>query len=457
MRSAAQGSSSCSATWASGDATPPWWSSPSRSGSPRSATSSHSPGCGCASTASSACRTSLCRSPRAASSSSSPCRRPSWPTGPGPSTPPGAAAGGCSSQRPASSRAWPCSSRSWHPPPSGPSISRSTTQAIRTSRRTCGSTSAPTQPAQIYLACSCWKYAHATTNRSIAVGLRLVAVGATITLGYSAIRIGAVLGAVFGFSVKGLDPYAWICGDVGATLTQIGYFLPTLARRIADGRNWASAHVAYRRLQHLWAALAEAHPGITLLRPDPQRGSILHARSARFPLLRRRTEIRHGQKLLRRYLDPAVRTESEARRAAEGLTGADLVAAVTADQIHAALTRFHTGSPVEAPVEYVDAHLPLPTAEDEQLHLERVAKLLHSAQPSDTLHRSPQHRIRSPSVILRRTVLATTTALAAETALSTSASARPRCRHEPAPYCPAAPCVRRRPAHRPARGQDHKS
>ncbi|OIJ91781.1 hypothetical protein BIV25_28900 [Streptomyces sp. MUSC 14] len=237
-------------------------------------------------------------------------------------------------------------------------------------------------PAQIYLACSCWKYAHATTNRSIAVGLRLVAVGATITLGYSAIRIGAVLGAVFGFSVKGLDPYAWICGDVGATLTQIGYFLPTLARRIADGRNWASAHVAYRRLQHLWAALAEAHPGITLLRPDPQRGSILHARSAHFPLLRRRTEIRHGQKLLRRYLDPAVRTESEARRAAEGLTGAGLVAAVTADQIHAALTRFHTGSPVETPVEYVDAHLPLPTAEDEQLHLERVAGFFTPPNPA---------------------------------------------------------------------------
>jgi len=235
--------------------------------------------------------------------------------------------------------------------------------------------------AEIYLARSCWKHARATSKRSIAVGLRLVAVGATITLGYSAIRISAIFGAFFGFSVRSLDPYAWICGDVGATLTQIGYFLPTLVRRVEDGRNWASAHLAYRRLQHLWAALAEAHPGITLLRPDRQREAILHGRSAHFPLLRRRTEIRHGQKLLRRYLDPAVRTESEARRAADGLTGRDLVAAVTADQIHAALTRFHADDPVEAPVEYVDAHLPLPTAEDEQLHLERVAGFFTAPRP----------------------------------------------------------------------------
>jgi hypothetical protein len=252
-------------------------------------------------------------------------------------------------------------------------------------------------PAQIYLARSCWKYAHATTNRSIAVGLRLVAIGAAITLGYSAIRIGAVLGAVFGFSVKGLDPYAWICGDVGATLTQVGYFLPTLARRVDDGRNWASAHVAYRRLRHLWAALAQAHPGITLLRPDPRRGSILHGRSAHFPLLRRRTEIRHGQKLLRRYLDPAVRTDSEARRAAEGLTGTDLVAAVTADQIRAALTRFHADAPVEAPVEYVDAHLPLPTAEDEQLHLERVACFFTPPGPATPTTDLPSTASGAPS------------------------------------------------------------
>ncbi|MFI6528194.1 MAB_1171c family putative transporter [Streptomyces uncialis] len=227
--------------------------------------------------------------------------------------------------------------------------------------------------AEVYLVRSCWKYARSANNRSIATGLRLVAIGAAITFGYCAIRIAGVVGGIFDFSVKGLDPYAWLCGDVGATLTQIGYFLPTLSRRIGNTRTWANTHLSYRRLRKLWTALAEAHPKITLLQPDPQHDALLHGRSAHFPLLRRRVEIRHGQKLLRRYLDPTARSESEARRAGEGLDGATLAAAVTADQIHAALVRFYADAPVDAPTEYADVHLPLPTAAEELLHLERVA------------------------------------------------------------------------------------
>ncbi|MEU6290356.1 MAB_1171c family putative transporter [Streptomyces sp. NPDC046988] len=227
--------------------------------------------------------------------------------------------------------------------------------------------------AEVYLALSCWKYARATSNRSISTGLRLVAIGATITLGYSGIRMAGVFGGMLGFSVKGLDPYAWLCGDIGATLTQIGYFLPTLALRLAALRSWIDTHLAYRRLQHLWAALTEAHPGITLLQPDRQHETILQGRSVNFPLLRRSTEIRHGQKLLRRYLDPAVLTESEARRGREGLRGADLAAAVTADQIGAALVRLAEDAPVDTPVDYADSGLPLPGYEEELHHLERVA------------------------------------------------------------------------------------
>jgi hypothetical protein len=227
--------------------------------------------------------------------------------------------------------------------------------------------------AEVYLAWSCWKYAHTASNRSISTGLRLVAIGAAITLGYSGIRLAGVFGGMFHFSVKGLDPYAWICGDVGAALTQVGYFLPTLALRLASLRNGINTHLAYRRLRHLWDALTKANPGITLLQPSRQHEAILQGRSVNFPLLRRTTEIRHGQKLLRRYLDPAVLTESQARREDEGLTGDELVAAVTADQISAALVRLGKEAPVEAPAEYADSDLPLPTYDDELQHLERVA------------------------------------------------------------------------------------
>ncbi|MET9700863.1 MAB_1171c family putative transporter [Streptomyces sp. NPDC006529] len=243
--------------------------------------------------------------------------------------------------------------------------------------------------AEVYLARSCWKYARTASRPSIARGLRLISVGAVITLGYSAIRIGAVLGAVFGFSVRGLDPYAWLCGDIGAALTQVGYFLPTLATRSRAVRAWCTAHLRYRRLRPLWAAMDRADPGIALRRPARQRDDLLRGRSAEFPLLRRRVEIRGGQTLLRRYLDPAVRTASQTRRGAEGLTGAELAAAVTADQIRAALARHRAGEPVDAPADYADAELPLTTPEDELLHLERVASYFTPPRPDAPYPASP--------------------------------------------------------------------
>ncbi|MFE3326590.1 MAB_1171c family putative transporter [Streptomyces sp. NPDC059176] len=227
--------------------------------------------------------------------------------------------------------------------------------------------------AEGYLALSCWTYARRATNRSIAASLRLVTVGAVITLVYSGIRIAGIVGAEAGFSVSSLNDFAWACGDIGATLTQIGYLIPTVARRAGSVRGWAASHVRYRRLEPLWSALDQADPGITLRRPARQGQDVMRGRSAHFPLLRRRVEIRQGQKLMRRYLEPAVRAQAETRRAADGLAGPELAAAVTADQIRAALVRHAAGEPVDAPAEYADAGLSLVTTEDELLHLQRVA------------------------------------------------------------------------------------
>ncbi|WP_338677123.1 MAB_1171c family putative transporter [Streptomyces sp. SCSIO 30461] len=237
--------------------------------------------------------------------------------------------------------------------------------------------------AETYLAVSCWRYARNAVNRSIAFSLRLVTVGAAITLVYSGIRIAAIIGAETGFSVSHLNDLAWACGDIGATLTQIGYLIPTVALRAAGVRRWATAHLRYRRLGPLWSALDQADPGITLRRPSRQGRDVIRGRSAHFPLLRRRVEIRQGQKLMRRYLDPAVRTRAEQRRAAEGLSGPEFAAAVTADQIHAALVWHTAGEPAPEPAEFADSELLLDTIDDELLHLQRVAAYFASAATPD--------------------------------------------------------------------------
>ncbi|OEV30420.1 hypothetical protein AN219_11005, partial [Streptomyces nanshensis] len=72
--------------------------------------------------------------------------------------------------------------------------------------------------------------------------------------------------------------------------------------------------------------------------PRTRNGSRLRVRAITWHLYRRAVEIRDGQWALQPFLDASVRHTSEQRRSAAGLTGADLVSAVTADQIRAALS-----------------------------------------------------------------------------------------------------------------------
>ena len=236
--------------------------------------------------------------------------------------------------------------------------------------------------AEIALAVGCARQARIATSPWIKRGLRTISVGAVITLGYSAIRIGSVFGTYFGFDVRALEPYAWICGDVGAAVTQIGYFLPTVAGRAAEARVWVRDHRAYRRLKPLWTALHRAAPSIALLPPPRQLTELLRLRGVGFHVYRRTVEIRDGQIELRPYLDPEVRAAAELRRRAEGLTDPDLAAAVTADQLRDALERQRRGAPVAEPTGYADARLPSPTTEQDTRLLLRVAA--HFTPPPET-------------------------------------------------------------------------
>ncbi|NBE56506.1 MAB_1171c family putative transporter [Streptomyces boluensis] len=241
--------------------------------------------------------------------------------------------------------------------------------------------------AEIALAVGCARQARLAQDPWIARGLRTISVGAVITLGYSAIRISSVLGATFGFDVRALEPYAWICGDIGAAVTQVGYFLPTVAGRAAEVRAWGREHHAYRRLRPLWTALHRAAPSIALLPPQRQLPALLRLRGVGFHLYRRTVEIRDGQIELRPYLDPEVREAAEIRRAAQGLTDPQLAAAVTADQLRDALARQRRGAPVDEPAGYADARLASPTTADDTRLLLYVAGYFTSpAEPAAAPH-----------------------------------------------------------------------
>ncbi|KIF00909.1 hypothetical protein PL81_38465 [Streptomyces sp. RSD-27] len=237
--------------------------------------------------------------------------------------------------------------------------------------------------AEVYLARLCFKHAKSSTNRWIAAGLRTTAVGAIITLGYSSIRIGGIYGPLIGLDVTSLEETAWICGDIGATLTQVGFFLPVIVSRISAAKAWANGHYQYARLRKLWDAMDKADPSIVLEQPEPQLRELILFRSADYALIRRRTEVRDGQLFLRNYLAPGARTEAEARRRGEGLTGPDLAAAVTADQIRHAIVLRQQDKLVAAPAEYADAQLSLDDVADEVKHLLRVASFF-SAPPPET-------------------------------------------------------------------------
>lgn len=221
--------------------------------------------------------------------------------------------------------------------------------------------------AEVYLARVCWKYAGEIADRWISRGLRLIAVGAVITLGYSGIRLGAIFGAEFGFSVRPLEPYAWICGDVGATLTQIGYFTPIVATSLLVARGHRRERQQYKRLEPLWQAASAAEPSIVLVEPAKK------SQDLSFDLYRRVVEIRDAQIELRPYLDPAVRNLAEAQRTAWWRSRKYHIAAVTADQIRAALVQRQHG-PVSHRAAYADAALNTPTPQKDLRHLVRVAR-----------------------------------------------------------------------------------
>ncbi|TQE36869.1 hypothetical protein Sipo8835_09375 [Streptomyces ipomoeae] len=211
--------------------------------------------------------------------------------------------------------------------------------------------------AEVYLTVACWRLASRSPRTAVRIGLRIVSVGAAITLGYSAVRIGNVIAAALGTSLAGWEDFAWICGDIGTILTLVGWLIPTLTAQVQRTAYWIGLRRAHRQLHPLWLAFYRAVPEIVLTPNDSTATGRPPTQGISFQVYRRLVEIRDGQTAVRPYLDHDVRKDSEQRHRAAGLSGDELHAAITADQIRAALTAHTHRTPPARSTDFADQNM----------------------------------------------------------------------------------------------------
>lgn len=192
----------------------------------------------------------------------------------------------------------------------------------------------------------CRRYAKLTTRSWLRTGLITATIGAVIGLLYTVTRLADIVAARVGLDISRLEDLAEVGAGLGALLVMVGLTLHRSGPRISALVQRTRRLIAYARLRPLWAAFYALDPSIAFddrRRTDSGR-PIGRLRAVRLVLsdpeyhvARRVVEIRDGILTLRPYQDPEFAQRTRARYSGRGLAGADLDAAVTAAQIHAAL------------------------------------------------------------------------------------------------------------------------
>jgi hypothetical protein len=135
-------------------------------------------------------------------------------------------------------------------------------------------------------------------------GLRLVASGSIVALGYCLGKAAFVLAAWSGVMLPAVSKLATLCACVGAMIITTGFTIPSWGPRLSAATTWIGRVRAYRRLQPLWQTMYDAVPDIAL-EPSDTRAGDLALRDLEFRLYRRLIEIRDGRLALAAYM-PAI-------------------------------------------------------------------------------------------------------------------------------------------------------
>ncbi|MGP3999424.1 MAB_1171c family putative transporter [Streptomyces sp. 8N706] len=240
------------------------------------------------------------------------------------------------------------------------------------------------------------RYAKVSHRLWLRRGLRLIALGAFVTLGYSTIRIANLVAVPLSLDLRAWEPVAWFCGDIGALLTLIGWTLPGWGPFLGIPRRWMHTYLQYRRLLPLWKAVCAAAPAVRLTPHATGFWGGLSLGALEFRLYRQVIEIRDGQLALRDYTDPGTVREATRLGRDAGLADRALEAVVEAARLASMLRaarerdRPAAGPPPSRPVagpEQADLA-------DETAWLVEVARAFAGAPVVAALNAADSHRER---------------------------------------------------------------
>lgn len=142
----------------------------------------------------------------------------------------------------------------------------------------------------------CLRYAHVANPGWLRRGMLTTALGGAVILVYCVVRVADLVAGPLGGDLRGLEPLAWLCGDVGSMLALIGWAMPTVGPAVVK---WSRDYRAYRRLYPLWRALYREVPAIALDPPPSALRDSLRWRDIDFWLHRRVIEIQDARRALR--------------------------------------------------------------------------------------------------------------------------------------------------------------
>jgi hypothetical protein len=171
--------------------------------------------------------------------------------------------------------------------------------------------------AELSIAILCSRYARRVGRLWLRRGLRMVSLGAYLTLIFATVRVAKVLGVPLGpVATLGL----WL-GSAGVVAKLIGWTVPGWAPSVEAAVSLVRSHRDHLRLRPLWISLYRANPDIALDAPRSLLREAVSLQDADYRVHRRVIEIRDGLVSLTPYLKEPTEVDDPALAADRIATG----------------------------------------------------------------------------------------------------------------------------------------